>query len=869
MPKEYSVKVVQPLGAHNKPYPCIHTDEVKEYIKLPFEYLNPLQSDFLPFLEDDETNIIISAETSSGKTLIAELFAARAISLGKRILYVAPMKALADEKYEDWTNKKHTFNKYNIEILTGDFILDESRRKRLEKADIISLTPEMLNAKCRSFSNHKWLKNTDLIVDEMHLIGLQKRGSSLEVGIIQYYENCKDARSLFLSATLPNVEDIGVWLKHMTDKEYKVITSSYRPCKLNKRFIGFDASGKYGRKSRYQEIEELRKDETIRILEDYCGEEPTLIFTGSKLYGASLSNKLNKMGVKHAFHNADLPREKRKKIESDFVSGKNNILIATSTLAWGCVKGDTKVKTVNGYERIDSINSNKVIAVNNSNIEYSESKFKRKIVINNKIKMKKIILEDGKSVVCTSNHVFPTDICLDKKASELSENDFLITFDDNGKFSECQIKSILDHTSCETVYDLSMKKEDFNYYIVNGIVTHNCNTPARHVIQCHTSFGLTPMHPSNVLQSIGRAGRAGWSDRGDAYILVPRTSSDSIDKERKRILENYKIESTLNDKTLLMFHILSYVVDGTIKSVEDVKDWYYRTLASIQNNDLDENMPEKVLSGLKARNMIKVEDGIYKPTIIGKITAKMYMSPLDVYDWIQSFKKLNHLNPEDYMSSEEKDNVNLQASLALAACYSWGATWKLDAESPVLVKAPNTYITALEKNTNEIKILSAKIGVRPEEHPFLRYVAVFYSNLSGQSEYLSTAFNAIKTGLDRDYDRIVSTMRQIDEQVGKKFNLQGKCSGFNWGGEWDIFSLRLKYGVDRKLIPLVSIQGIGRKIAHKLYSNGIKNIKDISNPENAEKCIFAMKEKRYATIYENLTGEKIEIKGIGYRNGSR
>ena len=188
--KNYPTDVVQPLGKHNKPYPCIKTEHVKEYIDLPFEYLNPLQSDFLPYLEDDEVNFVVAAPTSSGKTLVAELFMARSISLGKRILYIAPMKALADEKEAEWTNPKHSFSKYRTEVLTGDFVLDEKKKVRLELANIIILTPEMFNSKCRRFENHEWLMTTDLVVDECFpgnaKITVDK---NIEVSIEKIYKN--------------------------------------------------------------------------------------------------------------------------------------------------------------------------------------------------------------------------------------------------------------------------------------------------------------------------------------------------------------------------------------------------------------------------------------------------------------------------------------------------------------------------------------------------------------------------------------------------------------------------------------------------------------------------------------------------------
>src|SRR5690606_854829 len=117
-------ELVQPLGDHNPKAECVPTKYVEDYLKLPYEYLNPPQSEFLQYLELDDTDIIVATPTSSGKTTIAELFASRGMKYHKKkIIYLAPMKALADEKYEDWTDASHSFSNKKIEILTGDFEL--------------------------------------------------------------------------------------------------------------------------------------------------------------------------------------------------------------------------------------------------------------------------------------------------------------------------------------------------------------------------------------------------------------------------------------------------------------------------------------------------------------------------------------------------------------------------------------------------------------------------------------------------------------------------------------------------------------------------------------------------------------------------
>jgi replicative superfamily II helicase len=730
MIKTYPTEVVQPLGKHNKPYPCIHTKHVQQYIDLPYDYLNPLQSKFLPYLESDDTNVVVSAETSSGKTLVAELFAARAISLGKKVLYVAPMKALADEKYEEWISEDHTFSRYKVEILTGDFELTDAKKKKLHDSDIILVTPEMLNAKCRQFDSHSWIDDSCLICDESHLLGLTGRGDSLEVGIMQYYENCQNARSLFLSATLPNIEDIKVWIEHLSGRETVIIKSKYRPCTLNRKFIKFNTANRTGRTSSYKGIEELRLKETIRVLLDRCIPEPTLIFTGSKIYGKRLCEELVALDIPHAFHNADLSRKQRKKIESDFREGRNNVLIATTSVAWGI------------------------------------------------------------------------------------------------------------------------------------------NSPARYVVQCHTNFGLSPMHPSNILQAIGRAGRAGWSDRGDAFILIPdKPRENYFQKEKSRISENYLIESTLNERTLLIFHVLSYVVSGEIKTETDVERWYSKTLAYVQDDHLQHDMPQKVLKHLQLRGMIrKDKNDEYIATVMGRITAKMYMNPLNVYDWMQNFQNLHQIETDN---PDFAKKVNFRVANALASCYDYGATWQVGGDSPSLIKSPDSYITNMEKETPEVIDIVNMFRIDADKIPHIKYIAAFNLILNGKADEISPPLNSLKTNIMKDSERIISTLKQIDNQIGYKKKAKGNCVGLGWGDKWDTLALKLKYGVGSELLNLINIEGIGKTFAKKLYEHGITNEQQLLDRTNEVRCVDILKPKRYRDIVNRLTGREVEIvkkfhpKGIG------
>lgn len=721
MPKKYPVEIVQPSGSHNPPCECVVSDSVKDYISLGFPHLNPVQSAFIPYLEDDDTNIVVAAPTSSGKTLCAEFFIARALKQGKKALYIAPMKALTDEKYYEWTEVSHHFSVYKIEILTGDFILSDAKRKSLNEANIIFLTPEMFNSKCRYYNDHEWLWNSVIIGDEIHLTGANLRGDKLEVGLIQYFEKAPQTRTLFLSATIPNVQDFADWLEHNTKRKSIVINSAYRPCKLENHYIPFTVKQGSG----YEEKEMARMDEVIKLA---CKlkEEPIIIFVGNKTFGRRISERLTALHIKNEFHNADKDREARNKIESSFRNGDFNILVASSTVAWGC------------------------------------------------------------------------------------------------------------------------------------------NSPARHVLLSHTSYGLTKMEPQDVHQAIGRAGRLGYSDKGDAHIFF---SANDLHAEKQRIFGAYEVRSTLNDVNVMMFHILSYIDNGNIKTAQQLYDWHDRTLASIQKRRLGVEIftlkiAQSVLDNLEIRKMIKKDEKEeYSTTEMGQITARMYMSPLDVSDWFRNFSKIKQLNPKKGQDQKIKEAVNIATSMAFSNCYSWA-------------KAANCYISKAEQRAkvvwdlvNVLQRHNLLTSSNIKDMPYLKYAAIFYALLNGNTK-IDPQLQSIYSSLRQDFSRMISTMRQIDMRYGSYHKKSSaECLGYGWGEEWDYLMFRLVYpGISPSLWNLVSVDGIGQVYAERLFNAGIKDKAHIMAEVNKEKIEDILGKKRAQNVLESLgvhcseipTGTKIK-----------
>lgn len=103
-------------------------------------------------------------------TVCAEMFMSHEVrKRGGKAMYLAPLKALAKEKTDDWTDESHHFGDLNLSICTGDYRLTSDRKKELENSNIILMTSEMLNARSRNYKaeHNEFMKNIGtLVIDE-------------------------------------------------------------------------------------------------------------------------------------------------------------------------------------------------------------------------------------------------------------------------------------------------------------------------------------------------------------------------------------------------------------------------------------------------------------------------------------------------------------------------------------------------------------------------------------------------------------------------------------------------------------------------------------------------------------------------------
>lgn len=202
-------------------------DEIPERIygklqDLGFDELRPAQSKAVQSGLFDDENMLAATPTASGKTLVAELAFLNAVynDEGKAV-YVVPLKALAQEKYQDF---QEDHPELDVAMSSGDVDSDDSY---LQGYDVIVTTSEKFDSLLRHRAS--WIQDVKvLVVDEIHLLNDAKRGPTLEVVITLMKRMLSHLQIVGLSATIGNPDEMAEWL------DAELVYDEWRPVKLRK-----------------------------------------------------------------------------------------------------------------------------------------------------------------------------------------------------------------------------------------------------------------------------------------------------------------------------------------------------------------------------------------------------------------------------------------------------------------------------------------------------------------------------------------------------------------------------------------------------------------------------------------------------------
>ncbi len=344
--------------------------------------LYPTQEVALPHVLNGR-NVVAAVPTASGKSLIGYIALLRAALSGQKGMYIVPLKALANEKYEDLS--KFGRMGASVAVSTGDL---DSKGERLGNNSIIVATSEKADSLLRHSA--PWIRELSvLVVDEIHMINDADRGPTLEMVIARLRKLVPNIQIIGLSATIKNSTEIADWL------EAEHVHSDWRPVDLkigtycegelfftnnerrmidnnpddlwpliedavkdsgqvlvfvNTRKSTETVASRYG--PRMRKLMEQVNDE-IELMEDDDGDESNTHL--SKILIDSIRNGI-------AFHHAGLTGRQRTLVERLFKQGKIKCLVATPTLAAG-INLPARTVIIRDIYRYDAHTGNTLIPV--------------------------------------------------------------------------------------------------------------------------------------------------------------------------------------------------------------------------------------------------------------------------------------------------------------------------------------------------------------------------------------------------------------------------------------------------------------------------------------------------------------------------
>jgi len=171
---------------------------------------------------DAGRSVLVSAPTSSGKTVVAEHAIDSALAAGRRAFYTAPIKALSNQKFRDLGER---LGHDAVGLMTGDQVI-------APEAPVVVMTTEvlrnMLYAGSPATEGLGWV-----VLDEVHFLEDPYRGAVWEEIVLNLAE---DVGLVALSATVSNADELGDWLTAERGPT-TVVRENRRPVRLNSHYL--------------------------------------------------------------------------------------------------------------------------------------------------------------------------------------------------------------------------------------------------------------------------------------------------------------------------------------------------------------------------------------------------------------------------------------------------------------------------------------------------------------------------------------------------------------------------------------------------------------------------------------------------------
>jgi ATP-dependent Lhr-like helicase len=323
-------------------------------------FFTPPQKEAIPLIDDGE-NALVCAPTGSGKTLAS--FTAIVNDLFRReqateeglensvyCLYVSPLKSLANDIHRNLERPLEGVTERLAEegeetevrhaIRHGDTSSYERQQMLETTPHILNTTPETLAILLNSPKFRKKLETVEyVVVDEVHALAENKRGTHLSVSLERLEEMCESSPTrIGCSATVEPLEAVGEFLVGREEpggesRPFEIVDARFvREFDMELHCPTDDLIG-----TRYDVV----SDRFYRQLDEWVSDSTnTIVFTNTRSGAERVLSNLRERNAEYTeensgCHHGSLSKEKRQSVEERLKSGEMDVVTTSTSLELG------------------------------------------------------------------------------------------------------------------------------------------------------------------------------------------------------------------------------------------------------------------------------------------------------------------------------------------------------------------------------------------------------------------------------------------------------------------------------------------------------------------------------------------------------
>ncbi|MFQ5815757.1 MAG: helix-hairpin-helix domain-containing protein, partial [Candidatus Hydrothermarchaeaceae archaeon] len=364
------------------------------------------------------------------------------------------------------------------------------------------------------------------------------------------------------------------------------------------------------------------------------------------------------------------------------------------------------------------------------------------------------------------------------------------------------------------------------------------NLPARRVVirdytRYDVNLGRVPIPVLEYKQFAGRAGRPKYDTEGDAILIAK--SPD----ERARLLDNYvlaepeEIQSKLAVESALRTHVLATIAMGYASSLQGLMEFFSKTFFAHQESpSVLEAHLAKIAAFLEEEGFCTGKGDYLVASRFGKRISELYIDPMSAVVLRDSIHGAQDklTNEVSYLHAIARTS-ELGGLYLRQKDYEWCTLAAYEYKDLLLADLPSEYTNywEFEEFLSELKMalfLKDWIEERSEEFVLEKY------NLG--------------PGDIRGKVDVAGWLLYSMGEIGRLFRIRT--------GELVDLHKRIRHGVKKELLELVSLRGVGRARARNLYARGFKSLDEIRAADVAKLAKVRLIGKKMAESIKEQAG---------------